>query len=313
MESLREGKTGYEMEHRIVQKSTGNIRFVHEKCEHFRDEIGTVVRSGGMVHDITGRKVAEKEILILNKKLQHSIRQLAVSNRELERSNQDLQQYAYIISHDLQEPLRTVSSFVQLLRRRYQGRLDAKADTFINFAVEATAHMQRLLTDLLLFSRVGGGELHLEKVPLATVLEKNLLHLRKAIEESGAQIEDESLPVVLGDEMQLTNLLQNLISNALKFRGELPPRIHVSSKREADEWIICVRDNGIGIDPQFAERIFLIFQRLHRRDDYSGTGIGLAICKKVVERHGGRIWVESALGRGAAFYFSLPAWEERGE
>ena len=313
MESLREGNADYEVEHRIVQKSTGNIRYVHEKCEHFRDETGKVVRSGGMVHDITERKAAEKEILILNKKLQESIRQLAVSNRELERSNQDLQQYAYIISHDLQEPLRTVSSFMQLLRRRYQGQLDAKADTFINFAVEATAHMQRLLTDLLLFSRVGGGELRLEKVPLETVLKKNLLHLRNAIEESGARIEYETLPVVLGDEMQLTNLLQNLISNALKFRGELSPRIHVSSKREDDEWIICVRDNGIGIDPQFAERIFLIFQRLHRRDDYSGTGIGLAICKKVVERHGGRIWVESALGRGAAFYFSLPAWEERGE
>jgi PAS domain S-box-containing protein len=309
MDSLRGGKAGYEIEHRIIQKSTGRIRYVHEKCEHFRDENGKVVRSGGMVHDITERNEAEKKILILNNELERNIRQLAISNKELERSNEDLQQYAYIISHDLQEPLRSVSSFVQLLSRRYQGKLDAKADTFINFAVEGAAHMQRLLTDLLRFSRVGGGELHLGKVSLESVLQKTMHHLKNAIEESGALIESESLPVVLADEMQLNTLLQNLISNALKFRGEEPPRVHISAKREAHQWTICVRDNGIGIDPRFAERIFLIFQRLHRRDEYSGTGIGLAICKKVVERHGGHLWVESAPGKGAAFYFSLPAGE----
>lgn len=308
-DSLRDGDDGYEIEHRVVQKSTGRIRYVHEKCQHFRDESGKVVRSGGMVHDITERKVAEKKILILNKGLQHSIRQLAEINRELERSNQDLQQFAYIISHDLQEPLRTVSSFVQLLSRRYLGKLDAKADTYINFAVEGTAYMQRLLTDLLQFSRVGGGEIRLKEVPLESALKKTLRHLRNAIEESGAQIEYESLPVVLADEIQLTTLLQNLIGNALKFRSEEPPRIQVTSKKEDKEWIICVRDNGIGIDPQFNERIFLIFQRLHRREEYSGTGIGLAICKKVVERHGGRIWVESSPGQGAVFCFSLPAGE----
>ncbi|MHB8790133.1 MAG: PAS domain S-box protein [Desulfobulbaceae bacterium] len=310
MNSLREGDGGYELEHRIIHRSSGKIRYVHEKCEHFRDETGRVIRSGGMVHDITERKVAEKRILILNQSLQHSIQQLAISNRELERSNQDLQQYAYIISHDLQEPLRTISSFVQLLSRRYQGKLDAKADTFINFTVEGAAHMQRLLTDLLQFSRVGGGELHLEKVSLESVLAKTVLHLRTAIEESGARIEFETLPEVLADETQLNTLLQNLLSNALKFRGDEPPLIHVSATREDDEWIVCIRDNGIGLDPQFAERIFLIFQRLHRREEYAGTGIGLAICKRVVERHGGRIWVESAPGRGAAFYFSLPTGEE---
>jgi len=308
-DSLRKGKDYYEIEHRIVQKSTGTIRYVHEKCEHFRDENGKLIRSGGMVHDITERNEADKKILILNNELQRNIRQLAESNKELERSNRDLQQYAYIISHDLQEPLRTVSSFVQLLSRRYQGKLDEKADTFINFAVEGAAHMQKLLTDLLLFSRVGGGELRLGKVSLGAVLDSILCHLKNAIEESGARIESESLPVVLADEMQLTNLLQNLISNALKFRSEQPPQIHVSAKREGSEWIICVRDNGIGIDPKFADRIFMVFQRLHRRDEYPGTGIGLAICKKVVERSGGRIWVESEPGRGAAFYFSLPAGE----
>lgn len=306
MDSLREENVGFEIEHRIVQKSTGRIRYVHEKCEHIRDASGKVVRSGGMVHDITERNEADKKIMILNNELERNIRQLAVINKELARSNEDLQQYAYIISHDLQEPLRSVSSFVQLLSRRYQGKLDAKADTFINFAVEGAAHMHRLLTDLLRFSRVGGGELHLGKVSLESVLKKTMHHLKNAIEESGAIIESESLPVVLADEMQLNTLLQNLISNALKFRGEEPPRIHISSKREGHEWIICVRDNGIGIDPQFAERIFFIFQRLHRRDEYSGTGIGLAICKKVVERHGGHIWVESVPGKGAAFYFSLP-------
>jgi PAS domain S-box-containing protein len=306
MDSLRAGDDGYEIEHRIVQKSTGRIRYVHEKCEHFRDESGKVVGSGGMVQDITERNEADKKILILNNELERNIRQLAISNKELARSNEDLQQYAYIISHDLQEPLRSVASFVQLLSRRYQGKLDAKADTFINFAVEGAAHMQRLLSDLLRFSRVGGGKLHLERVSLETVLKKTMHHLQNALDESGALIEAESLPVVFGDEMQLNTLLQNLISNALKFKGEKPPRIHISSKKQAHEWIICVRDNGIGIDPQFAERIFLIFQRLHRRDEYTGTGIGLAICKKVVERHGGHIWVESAPGEGAAFYFSLP-------
>lgn len=306
-DSLRDGVDGYKIEHRIVQKATGRIRYVHEKCQHVRDKAGTVVRSGGMVHDITERTVAEKKILTLNKELQQSMRQLAESNTELERSNQDLQQYAYIISHDLQEPLRTVSSFVQLLSRRYQEKLDAKANTFINFAVEGTSHMQRLLTDLLRFSRVGGGELRLAEISLESVLEKTLRNLEVAIEKSGARIEYDWLPIVRADEMQLTTLLQNLISNALKFRGELPPRIHISAIKEHNDWLIRIRDNGIGIDPQFFERIFLIFQRLHRRDEYAGTGIGLSICKKVVERHGGRIWVESSLGKGAAFHFSLPA------
>ncbi|MGW8161601.1 MAG: PAS domain S-box protein, partial [Desulfobulbales bacterium] len=306
IDSIRERSENYEVEHRIIQKSTGRIRYVHEKCEHRRDETGKIIRSAGMVHDITERKVAEEKILHLNKSLQQSISLMARTNEELERSNQDLQQFANIISHDLQEPLRSVSSFVQLLGRRYQGRLDGKADTFINYAVEGTVHMQRLLNDLLLFSKVGGGELRIQKLPLESVLKKTLVHLKTLLEQSGGEVHNDTLPAVDADEMQLTHLFQNLIANALKFRGKEPPRVHISPQRKDNEWVICVRDNGIGIDPQYAERIFLIFQRLHPRGEFDGTGIGLAICKKIVERHGGRIWVESAPGRGAAFYFSLP-------
>jgi len=301
----------YEINHRIVRKPSGENRYVHEKCRHIRDETGKVVKSEGMVHDITERVLAEKQILSLNRDLQESIKELALLNKEYERSNLDLQQYAYIISHDLQEPLRTVSSFVQLLRRRYQGKLDDKADTFINYAVEGTIQMQKLLQDLLKFSRVGGGQLHLKPVSLQSIVEKCLFQLKHSIEESGAEIQIEHLPVVVADELQLNHLFLNLIGNALKFRTEKAPRIRISAKDGHAEWTICVRDNGIGITPQFADRIFLLFQRLHRKEEYPGTGLGLAICKKVVERHGGRIWVESEPGNGSAFYFSLPERKEK--
>jgi len=274
------------------------------------DDLGNIMATVHVARDITERKEAEQQILTLNKNLQRSIRELAIMNQELQRSNDDLQQYAYIISHDLQEPLRTISSFLQLLRRRYQGALDDKADIYIDYTIDGASHMQGLLQDLLLFSRLGGGSLNIQTVSLESVVQKTMMNLKRAIEESGAEIQFTPLPAVDADESQLAHVFQNLIANAIKFHGENPPRVHISAERENGEWVVCVRDNGIGIDPQYAERIFLIFQRLHRRGEYSGTGIGLAICRKIVERHGGRIWVESSPGEGAAFYFALPAKKE---
>lgn len=226
---------------------------------------------------------------------------------ELGRSNSDLQQFAYVASHDLQEPLRMVASYTQLLAKRYKGKLDSDADEFIAYAVDGANRMQRLIHDLLAYSRVNTQGQVFEPTSVEALVGYALDNLRSAVEESRAVVTHDPLPTVMADERQLLQLFQNLLSNALKFRGEQPPRVHVSAARRGSEWLFSVRDNGIGIDPQYAERIFVVFQRLHNIAEYPGTGIGLAICKKIVERHGGRIWMESELGQGAAFYFTLPA------
>ncbi|MGA6829328.1 sensor histidine kinase [Nitrospira sp. NS4] len=228
------------------------------------------------------------------------------SNAELARSNADLQQFAYVASHDLQEPLRMIASYTQLLARRYKGKLDADADDFIGYAVDGATRMQRLINDLLTYSRVTTQGKIFERVDCNQLLDGVLTNLRLAVEENRAVVTHDALPVVTADGGQLGQLFQNLIGNAIKFHGEEPPRVHVSVELRNNEWQFSVRDNGIGVDPQYAERIFVIFQRLHNREDYPGTGIGLALCKKIVERHGGRIWVESPIGRGAVFYFTLP-------
>ena len=230
---------------------------------------------------------------------------LEESVSELGRSNADLQQFAYVASHDLQEPLRMVSSYTQLIARRYKGKLDADADEFIAFAVDGANRMQRLILDLLAYSRVNTGGRQFEPTAMETVLKAALNNLTDAVKESQAIITHDPLPAVMGDDKQLAQLFQNLLSNAVKFGGAQPPRIHISAKQTDGEWLFSVRDHGIGLDPQYADRIFVIFQRLHTRAEYPGTGIGLAICKKIVERHGGRIWVESELGKGATFYFTL--------
>ncbi|MCL4563005.1 MAG: ATP-binding protein, partial [Chloroflexi bacterium] len=210
-----------------------------------------------------------------------------------------------VASHDLQEPLRMVSSYVQLIARRYQGKLDQEADEFIAFAAEGANRMKFLINDLLTFSRVGTRGKEFVSVSLETALEHALTNLRMGIEENGVVITHDSLPQVMADDSQMVQLFQNLIGNAIKFRSKTLPKVHVGVKRQGGFWLLCVRDNGIGIDPQFSERIFTIFQRLHSREEYEGTGIGLAICRKIVERHGGRIWVESQPGQGATFFFTL--------
>lgn len=225
---------------------------------------------------------------------------------ELRRSNAELQQFAYVASHDLQEPLRMVTSYLQLLERRYKNHLDADAYDFIEFAVDGARRMKQLINDLLAYSRVGTRGKPFEPTDCEAVVRQVLADLQLTIADSGAQITLDPLPTVMGDDAQLAQLFQNLLSNALKFRNEQPPQIHVGAKQGQDGWTFWVQDNGIGLEPDYADRIFVIFQRLHSRTEYPGTGIGLAICKKIVERHGGRIWVESGLGPGTTFYFTIP-------
>jgi signal transduction histidine kinase len=232
---------------------------------------------------------------------------LQAAHNELKRSNTDLQQFAYVASHDLQEPLRMISSYMRLLERKYKGQLDQDADEFIGYAVDGAQRMQSLINDLLEYSRVGTHAKPFEPVDCGELLEHTLANLRMSIEDCRAEVTCDFLPVVPADRTQMIQLFQNLIGNALKFRKDERPSIHISAKQADDSWLFQVRDNGIGMDCLHADRIFVMFQRLHGRDEYSGTGIGLAICKKIVERHGGSIWVESEPGKGAAFYFTIPS------
>jgi light-regulated signal transduction histidine kinase (bacteriophytochrome) len=230
---------------------------------------------------------------------------------ELKRSNEELVQFANIASHDLQEPLRMVASYTQLLARRYRGRLDADADEFIAYAVDGASRMQRLIQDLLAYSRVGIAGGAPTEVCSEKALKLALSNLHGAIEASGAQVTRDPLPVVHADELQLTQLFQNLVGNGIKYQNGGAPKVHVSASRNAaGRWLFSVRDNGIGIDPQHFDKIFGMFQRLHGRGEFAGTGIGLAICKKIVDRHGGDITVESQPGEGATFRFTLPACGE---
>jgi signal transduction histidine kinase len=236
---------------------------------------------------------------------------LAEQAEELRRSNRDLEQFAYVASHDLQEPLRKVASFTQLLQKRYGGQMDERADQYIAFAVDGAKRMQQLIQDLLGFSRVGrlGGEL--ADVPLDDALGAALENLENLVEDTGAVVTHDELPVVRGERPLLVQLLQNLVGNAIKFRDpERPPEVRISARRVGDSWELECRDNGIGIDPQYAERVFVIFQRLHPKDVYEGTGIGLALCKKIVEYHGGRIWLGEVDGPGTSIRWTLPAVDE---
>jgi PAS domain S-box-containing protein len=284
------------------------------------DANGKVMAAIEMVDDITERKQADDRL-----------RQILA---DLQRSNADLERFAYVASHDLQEPLRMVASYVQLLGMRYQGQLDADADEFIGYAMDGARRMQQLILDLLEYSRVGTRSAPLAPTDTGAACRAAIGNLEAAIVEAGAAVTCDALPTAPADGSQLTQVFQNLIANALKFRNAEPPRVHISARLISPEksggmgawengedgtlahsptrplsrsWLFIVSDNGIGIDPQYFDRIFVIFQRLHTREAYPGTGIGLAICKRIIERHGGRIWVESTPGQGATFYFTLPA------
>jgi signal transduction histidine kinase len=226
---------------------------------------------------------------------------------ELERSNTELQQFAYVASHDLQEPLRMITGYTNLLSRRYKGKLDDDADEFIAFAVDGANRMRVLINDLLTYSRVGTQGKNFAPMDCELILGQTLAGLQVAIQECAARVTHDPLPVVNGDDIQLGQLFQNLIGNALKYHNGNAPTVHIGCQRRDNDWLISISDNGIGIDPRFAAKIFVIFQRLHNREQYPGTGIGLALCKRIVDRHGGKIWVDSEPGKGSTFYFTLPA------
>lgn len=259
----------------------------------FRDPDGKVVGIVEDINDITERMKAERKL----KRIMS----------ELVRSNNELEQFAYIASHDLQEPLRMVSSYVQLLSMRYKGQLDSDADDFISFAVDGAMRMQELINDLLQFARVSTKGKTLKKVDLNNVMTKVLTDMRTAIDESGARITYDELPEVNADDVQMGQVFRNLIGNAIKFSGTRRPLIEISVEKQRNNWIMTFSDNGIGIDPEYQDRIFIIFQRLHGIDEFEGTGIGLALTKKIIERHGGRIWVESIPGEGSSFFITLPS------
>ncbi len=242
--------------------------------------------------DVTERKRAEE--------------QLRRTVEDLERSNAELQQFAYVASHDLQEPLRMIASYVELLEEDYADKLDADANEFIQYAVEGATRMQEMIQALLEYSRVGTRGKPFEPTDVNEVLRQVLSDLQISIEENRAVVTNDSLPIILADDIQIGQLFQNLISNAIKFRNAEPPHVHITAEEQGKNWLFSVHDNGIGIDPEYRDRIFVIFQRLHDREEYAGTGIGLSVCKKIVERHGGKIWVESELGKGATFHFTIP-------
>jgi PAS domain S-box-containing protein len=246
----------------------------------------------GMVTDITERRRTTDE--------------LAQANSKLRRANAELEQFAYVASHDLQEPLRMVTSFLQLLARRYSGKLDVEADEFIRYAVDGATRMKALISALLDYSRWGTREARVRSNDSKEAFHAAIHNLQTAIEESGATVTSGDLPIIAADAVQLTQLFQNLVSNAIKFRGDSLPQVHVAAQKTEGVWVFSVRDNGIGIDAQYRDRVFQMFQRLHSADSYPGTGIGLAVCKRIVEHHGGRIWVESEPGHGTTFYFSIP-------
>ena len=292
-----------------------------------RNREGRIIGTMGISRDITARRRAEKELqeykahleeLVVartaeltraKEQLEQDVAARRLTEQELARSNADLEDFAYVASHDLQEPLRMVASYTQLLERRYKGKLDADADEFIAYAVDGATRMQSLIQDLLSYSRVATKPQSFELVDAEAACSEAINNLGKAIEESGTTIVIGPLPTVLADTSQLTRLFQNLIGDGIKYRNARKPKIHVAAQLEEDHWIFSVQDNGIGIEAQYYERIFQMFQRLHSRKQYSGTGIGLAICRKIVERHGGRIWVESQPGQGSKFLFTIPRTE----
>jgi signal transduction histidine kinase len=278
-----------------IQSATGELN----QLGHAFDEM-----AGALEQRVLEKEQAQKELSVLNEQLE---KRVELRTSELERSNRDLEQFAYVVSHDLQEPLRSVSSFLQILQNRAGGKLEPENREFLQYAMDGGKRMQQLIADLLSYARVGQNARSTEKVNGEDLLVHVLHNLDAAIKESGAHIEHDAMPALKGDPGQLSQVFQNLISNALKFKSDRPLRVEIRVARQEKEWQFAVRDNGIGIEPKDFERIFVIFQRLHTRDEYPGTGIGLSICKRIVEAHGGRIWLDSKPGQGTTFHFTLPA------
>ena len=291
--TLKTGKPimGVEMEG-ITPSKPGVLRTWIVQSVPFKDIEGNIIGISFSVLEITEMKKAQKELFETVKKLKLS--------------NEELQRFAYVVSHDFKEPLRMVLSFTQLLESRYKGQFDNEADEFIEFIIEGSKRMERLLDDLLTYSRITSAEEKYKEIDLNTIIKDSIFPLKLIIEENKVEITWDPMPTVLINPAQMIHVFQNLITNAIKFRNSKTPRIHISVELEKDHWIFGVSDNGIGIDPHYHKRIFEVFQRLHRRDEYDGTGMGLFLTKKIIERHNGHIWVESEEGKGSTFYFTLP-------
>jgi light-regulated signal transduction histidine kinase (bacteriophytochrome) len=279
-----------EIPEEYVHTKYKGVRILETKKIPMLDEKGEPQYLLGISNDVTERKKMEAE--------------LKDKSAELARSNQELEQFAYVASHDLQEPLRMVNSYLQIISKRYKDNLDKDAHDFIAFAVDGSNRMRNLINSLLEYSRIN-RVMAFEEVNLNELMKEVLQDLKTRIAESKATITIDELPVVFGDHVLLSQLFLNLIANAIKFRGEQLPEIHISFKKQKDEFLFSVKDNGIGIKSKYSEKIFIIFQRLNSKEKYDGTGIGLAICKKIVERHGGKIWIESEIDKGTTFYFTI--------
>ena len=295
---LQLGLPNWHDEYRF-RTGSGKYKYISDRGYLVCDENKKPLRMVGAMQDLTKLKAHEITLQTLNDSLEKRAKELAESNEELER-------FAYVASHDLQEPLRMVSSFLQLLEKRYKDKLDKKAHEYIAYAVDGAERMKKLILDLLEYSKVNTSAANVEQVNLNDTLNDVLFTYKNALVESNGIIQSHDLPVVSGNKTQLLQVLQNLIGNAIKYRSEKPPAIIITCEEENSFYQICIADNGIGIDPRFYNKIFVIFQRLHTREQYSGTGIGLSICKKIIEKHGGKLWVSSVPGQGSKFYFTLP-------
>ena len=313
IETLKEGATDYVLKQRLSRLGPAIRRALEEAEEHLerRKAEEEVKKYQEHLEEMVRERTAQ--LNITNKRLEQEIaerkeaeEELRKTSADLTRSNADLQHFAYATSHDLQEPLRVIEGYIRLLEKRYGDQLDTKAREFIGYTVEGVERMRALIKDLLDYSRVGTIDMNLELTDFSEAVGRAVFNLKTAAEESGAKITCGTLPTIRADLVQISRLFQNLIGNAIKFRGKEAPNIHISAKKKEDRWTFSVRDNGIGIDPKNSERIFAVFQRLHTKEEYPGTGIGLAICKRIIERHGGKIWVESEEGKGSTFYFTIP-------
>jgi len=280
----------YDIEHRLIVG--GQVKWVREKAKIEFDNNCQAIRGLGFTQDITAKKVTEN---ILHENM-----------LELKKTNKELESFAYVASHDLKEPLRMITSYSQLLKEKYYGKLDDNANKYIEYAVEGSMRMHRLINDLLSYSRVGRQNIKKETVDVALLVQETLKNFRTPIENYKVQVEFDELPIVWGERTHLAQVFQNLISNAIKYRGKKSPHIEIKAEKENTEWIFSIKDNGIGIEKMYHDKIFIIFQRLHERGKYSGTGVGLAIVKKIISQLGGRIWVESEIGKGAIFSFTIP-------